>query len=274
VTDTWICDGGRLSYTEIGAGDRLRESTVREGDRAPVPVSYEQAIEAAAARLRKVIDASGAGALVALASPHASNEDLFTLRRVCDALGISARGAAVVRGREDGRLIRAEKAANAEGARRLGFGDAAPVLARIRRGEARGALVLGHDALHESHLGGPEAFAGLDALVLLDTHQSALMKVAHVVIPVRHAAEKHGTYVNSAGRVQRSVPAVEPAFHAASEGEVLARLGAALGQAGFAGGWDAAAVSRQIGLAVPDFAGADLDSVGELGRPLASAKGA
>ena len=42
---------------------------------------------------------------------------------------------------------KAEKAANAEGARKLGFGDPEPALERIRSGAAAAALVLGHDVL-------------------------------------------------------------------------------------------------------------------------------
>ena len=272
VNDTWICDEGRLSYRAIGGGARLREASVREGDAPPRPAGYETAVEAAAERLRAVVDARGADALVVLASPHATNEDLFTLRRFCDALGVSTRGAAVVRGRADALLIKAEKAANAEGARRLGFGDPAEVLAKLRGGGAAAALVLGHDALDEALLGGPDSFAGLEALVLLDAYQSPLVKLAHVALPVRHVAEKNGTLTNVAGRVQRVVPAVEPAWEAWSDGEVVARLGAALGLPGFDGDWSPGEVSRSLSESVDDFAGVHLGNVGDGGRPLADAE--
>ena len=72
----------------------------------------------------RAVDASGPGVVVALASPHATNEDLFTLRRLLEALGTaSAAGVAVRSGRADALLIKAEKAANAAGARALGFGE-------------------------------------------------------------------------------------------------------------------------------------------------------
>jgi predicted molibdopterin-dependent oxidoreductase YjgC len=87
------------------------------------------------------------------------------------------------------------------------------------------------------------------------------------------AAEKRGTLTNHAGRVQRTSPAVEPAFDAWSEGEVLLRLGQALGLAGFAPGiaWDARDFSKQLAQAVPAFAGCDYDGVGDEGRPLGGA---
>jgi predicted molibdopterin-dependent oxidoreductase YjgC len=129
-------------------------------------------------------------------------------------------------------------------------------------------LVLGHDVLDPRWLADETPLAGLDTVVLLDTHHSDLERVAHVVLPARHAAEKLGTLTNHAGRVQRVVPAVEPAHPALAEGEWLARLGAALGLPGFEGGFDARLVSKQIGAVVPAFAGLDVDSVGDAGLPL------
>ncbi|MGI9591953.1 MAG: molybdopterin-dependent oxidoreductase, partial [Myxococcota bacterium] len=176
------------------------------------------------------------------------------LRRFCDALGVEAAGTPVVTGRSDERLIRAEKAANSEGARKLGFGDPEPALERIRSGEAKAALVLGHDAMDADYLGGPEALAGLETVVLLDSHQSTLVKAAHVVLPTRVPAEKHGTLTNHAGLVQRVVPALEPAWDAWSEGELLSLLGQALGLEGFDGRWDAREVSKALAASHPELA--------------------
>jgi hypothetical protein len=66
-------------------------------------------------------------------------------------------------------------------------------------------------------------------------------------------------------------PAVEPAHQALAEGDLMLRLGRALGLAGFEGGWDAGSVSRSIGAVVPAFAGVDIDSVGAEGLPLRGA---
>jgi len=131
--------------------------------------------------------------------------------------------------------------------------------------------VLGHDLLDAAYLGagGVEALAKLDTIVVLDSHASDLQRVAHVLLPTRVAAEKHGTLTNHAGRVQKVVPAVEPAFDARSEGELLAALGAALGLPGFDGRFDPLEASKALAESVPAFAGASLDSVGDGGTPLA-----
>jgi len=271
VNDTWICDAGRLSYKAIGARSRLAEPLVRAASGALRPAGLDAALGEAAGRLRRLVDAKGPGVVAAIASAHATNEDLAVFRRFLAALGVEAAGVAVVVGESDDLLVRAEKAANAAGARALGFGEAGPVLARLRAGGVEALLSMGHDVLHETLLGGVEPLAGLDSVIVLDTHHSELERVAHVVLPARHAAEKHGTLTNAAGRVQRVRPAVEPHFEAWPEGELIARLGAALGLAGFDGTFDVAAVSRGLASLAPAFQGIDLESVGDAGRPLGGA---
>jgi NADH-quinone oxidoreductase subunit G len=275
VNDTWICDAGRMSYKQIGSPDRVDRTLVRGADGVLETRPYEAAVEEAAARLRRLVDEKGPGVVAAVASPHATNEDLSALRRLLDALGTDAAGVAVPRGEADPLLVKEEKAANATGARALGFSDASAVVDRLRGGGVDALLVLGHDVAGPGYLDGDLAsLARIDTVILLDTHHSELERVAHVVFPGRHAAEKLGTLTNHAGRVQRVEPAVEPSFEAHAEGETLCRIGAALALEGFegaAGGWDPHAVSKQLGEAHAAFAGRDVDSVGSAGLPLAGA---
>jgi NADH-quinone oxidoreductase subunit G len=246
VNDTWICDAGRMTYKAIGSASRLERALVRDEKGLLQAAPYAEAIRAAAARLRRVIDAKGPGVVAALASPHATNEDLFTLGRLAAALGVQTTGVAVRTGDADDLLVKAEKAANASGARALGFADAAGVVDRIRAGGVDALVALGHDVLDPAYLGDPQALAHLDTVIVLDTHRSELERAAHVVLPVRVAAEKDGHLTNHAGLVQRVVPAVEPAFEAYADGEVLSRLGAALGVPGFEEKWDPRAAQRDL----------------------------
>jgi NADH-quinone oxidoreductase subunit G len=235
VNDTWICDAGRLSYRTIGGADRLRQPLVRGELGVPEAVSLEAAIAEAAERITRLVDAKGAGVIAGIASAHATNEDLATFRRFLEALGTETAGVAVVRGEADALLVKEEKAANAEGARALGFADAGAVVERIRGGGVEAVVMLGHDLLHPQYLDGEAPLADLETVIALDTHASALERVAHVLIPTRVAAEKRGTLTNHAGRVQPVEPAVEPGWEVFGEGDVLARLGAALGLSGFGG---------------------------------------
>ena len=163
-----------------------------------------------------------------LVSPHATNEDLAVARRFLDALGSTQAGFALVRGRKDALLIKEEKAANAAGARALGFEDAAPLLDRVRGGAV--------EALHRD---GPRrarrrptrarraALDGVDTLVLLDTHRSQLERSRTSCC--RRASPRRSTARSPTSRdsCRRVQPAVEPAFEARAEGEALWRLGAA-----------------------------------------------
>ncbi len=275
VNETWICDEGRMSYARISADDRIQLAQVRDAGGVLREAAVDEAIAEAAARLRGVIERDGGGAVGVWASPHSTNEDLFVASRLAAGLG-GPTGVAVPRGREDKLLIRAEKAANAAGARALGFDDASALLEQVHAGAVKALIMVGQDALGAGVLSDLDALRGLDTLVLLDTHHSAIEGVAAVVLPARHAAEKRGTLTNHAGYVQRVVPALEPAFDARDEGAICWALGAALGLEGFAGPYDATAVSKAIGESVAAYAGVDVESVGDGGRPanLALADGA
>jgi NADH-quinone oxidoreductase subunit G len=272
VNDTWICDPGRLSYKRIGSPDRLKVPMARGELGVPEPVPPQRAIEAAAARLRKLVETKGAGVIAGVASAHATNEDLFTLRRLLSALGSETSGVAIPLWQADELLRKPEAAANGEGARALGFGDAAAVVDRLRAGGVEGLILLGHDLLDARYLGAGamEQLGRLDTLIALDSHASELQRVAHVLLPSRVAAEKWGTLTNHAGRVQRVQPVVEPMVEALAEGEWLSRLGAALGLPGFDGRFEPREVAKQLSASVPAFAGVDFDSVGDAGRPLAA----
>jgi NADH-quinone oxidoreductase subunit G len=273
VNQTWMCDAGRLSYKEIAADDRLTGVALRKGSGLE-PTTLAEGARAAADRLRRVAEAKGGGDVIAgCASAHATNEDLYLFKKLLAGLGTEAAAVPVVTGEADALLVKAEKAANAAGARALGFADPRGVLERIRGGGIDAVIVLGHDLLDEAFLGDTAALANLDTVILLDTNHSDLERVAHVVFPTRHAAEKSGTLTNHAGRVQRIEQAVEPNFESYADGEVLCALGAALGLEGFDGSYDPSAVSKEMASAVPAFEGLDLDSLGPEGADLPGSPG-
>jgi NADH-quinone oxidoreductase subunit G len=271
VNETWLCDAGRMSYKEIGAASRLRSAYVRAESGRLEPVSVDAAVSHAARRIRSLIDARGPGGLAGIASPHATNEDLFSFRRFLEALGAEVSGVAVARGAPDALLLKEERAANAAGARAIGFEDARAVIDRLHAGGLDGLIVMGHELLDPAYLGDASALQRLDTVVVLDSEHSALQRVAHAILPTRHAAERDGTLTNHAGRVQRVFAAVEPAFEALTEGDALFRLAQQLELRGFDGAYDVRATAKALSQALPAFAGIDLDTVGEYGRTLVGA---
>ncbi len=271
VNETWMCDEGRMSYKRLGSADRLERPLVRGELGIPEASDFDDAVAAAAERIARLRDSKGAGVIAGVASPHATNEDLFVFRRFLDALGAGVSAVAVPTGRADELLIQAEKAANASGARALGFDDAKSLCDRIQSGGVDGLIVMGSDLLGEGYLGDASALGNIDTVIGLDTHASDLQRTADVLFATRVAAEKWGTLTNHAGHVQRVQPAIEPIADARSEGEVIAAIGAALGLPGFDGGFDPLAVSKALSEAVPAFANASFDAVGDGGAPLSKA---
>jgi len=86
INETWIPDRDRFSYEGIYAPDRLRAPMLRvEGQWREV--SWETALEAAAALLRDAVKESGAGRTGFLASPGSTNEEAYLLARLARGLG-------------------------------------------------------------------------------------------------------------------------------------------------------------------------------------------
>ena len=249
VNDTWMCDHGRLSYKELSR-NRLDQPSA-DGAHA----AYDAAVKAAGAALRSALDAGGR--VIGVATPFAANEDLWVLRKLLAEIGAQPASFAVPRGEADDLLIREEKAPNASGARALGF-----VESSARLGPAALALVLGHTTPLA-------ALADVDRVVLIDTHRSELSERAHVALPARTHAEYEGSFTSWKNRAQRFSPILEPAFEAGSMGAVLAQIAAAAGLAGWDGPYEPRAVSRELAAAVPAFAEASLERLGDQGVELA-----
>jgi NADH-quinone oxidoreductase subunit G len=288
VNDTWMCDHGRLSYHFAQDETRVRTPMVRDGAQATpatgngtgADVKYaatlDAALEAAAEKLRGAISVQGAGAIGVLGSPHLTNEDLFRLVQLVQALGTPNFDMIVPVGPADDFLIKPEKAANATGARTLGVKpgdggkDAQAILEGAKSGELRVLVIVGSaDAARVlGEAGIKDAVAKLDALIVVDATRSPLTDAATVVLPGLVWAEKDGTFTNHAGRVQRIRQAMEPQADLLPEGALFVRLGALVARGAAPGAYDASATLREIAQAVPAFAGVGFDTLGSAGLAL------
>jgi NADH-quinone oxidoreductase subunit G len=59
VDDGWLCDAGRFAYPALGGDARVSEPLIRDGGELR-PVSWERALEAAAAGLTRAGEHTGA----------------------------------------------------------------------------------------------------------------------------------------------------------------------------------------------------------------------
>jgi len=244
VNQTWICDHGRMSYKGLTEG-RCTEASVK--GRA---VKFDEAVAAASDAVRSALDSKRP--IVAVASPFASNEDLFVLRRLLDDLGCERASFSVPRGDADELLIHAEKCPNAAGARALGFEESELPIA-----EAAVALILGPVPA--------ERVSAAETRIQLATHTGDLTCDAQIVLPVRSHAEYLGSFTNAERRVQRFAPYLEPLFEAWSFGDVLTQIARAAKVPGWEQAHDVMRVSRELAESVESFVDASLDALGSNG---------
>jgi NADH-quinone oxidoreductase subunit G len=82
VDDGWLCDKGRFGYQMITSSDRITEPMVRR-DGALVPVSWEEALKAAAVGLRE----AGERTAAVVGGPSSNEEGYLVQRILRNALG-------------------------------------------------------------------------------------------------------------------------------------------------------------------------------------------
>ncbi len=206
VNSYWMCDHGRKAVVGWGTGARLEVPMVREDGRL-LPVEWPRALDALVEALR-----AGPGPARAIVSAGASNESLFILRKLMDAVGFEAGFFRVPTGPEQvlkgfpTLALRTERVPNARGAELLGF----------ERGEDISAALRGHGGtifvLDESLMGAADG-VGQDAslFVHIGTRlDDRARDLADIVLPATTFAEMDGSFTNLEGRVQRFSQAVRP----------------------------------------------------------------
>ncbi len=236
VNAYWMCDEGRGNYEWMNRGDRLEVPLVMGADGAVTAMGWAEALEALLETLQGLEGVPVRG----VASPLASNEDLFSLRALVDALG---GGELVYRSRRAPDEVtlpgfpklarRRDLAPNVEGAGLLGMSRVGDDEGLGGLHEVRGhggvVLVLGDELADQEDGFGADA----DLFVYLGSYPSPAAASARFVLPVTTFAEQEGSFTNHEGRVQRFWPALQgpgaarPAWLVL--GSLLARLQGAPG---------------------------------------------
>ncbi|ENO93519.1 NADH dehydrogenase subunit G [Thauera sp. 28] len=86
VNECWLSDKDRFSYEALSVPERLSTPLIRQGGQWK-QVDWQAALEFAASGLRGIAQDHGASAIGALASPHATLEELFLLQKLVRGLG-------------------------------------------------------------------------------------------------------------------------------------------------------------------------------------------
>ena len=266
VNGHWMCDYGRGRYEWMNRGDRLEEPFARGDDGWSAP-GWRGALASLAERLGEC-----RGPVHAVASAHASNEDLGALRELVERLGggdaayraarapdeVPLPGFPVLTRRRD--LVPNVRGAELLGLRRVGGDDGAGGLDEMAA--STGTLIVLGDELADQ----PEEFGSrAELFVYLGAHPAPAARGAHFVLPATTFAEQEGSFTNAQTRVQRFQPALRAAGSAQPAWRVLGSLAASLG--GPPPPASAAEAFGRLAARVPEYEGLGYDQLGARGAP-------
>jgi NADH-quinone oxidoreductase subunit G len=275
VNGYWMCDEGRLNYKFVNTERVLKCVVENAGEK--YEASFENALGEAGPLIGAGAKPTGSGSggesapeepLFVVVSATATLEEMFA----CKLLSRARRDTTLIcvrhvpDGVEDNLLRKSDRHPNLKGAELLGIG-----IADFRTGAETVAVPAGVPsppkdavalAVGFDYALGPaleKYFEKFARIVVISARESALTRMARVLIPGLTFAEKEGLVVNFEGHVQKLAPALDKLWDRVPPWQVVARL------AGESGLDTIAALRRRIAAEEPVFSGIDLNSVGATG---------
>jgi len=274
VNRWWICDEGRYGWIDVHDPRRLTVARRREAGSA-VPVDNRVLAAELDRRLRQVTRP-----IAAVLSPLLTIEEAHLLGsylRSIDPGTLLVPGPVPTIGQDErfpgGFAIRAEKCPNSRGVGHVIEGLAGSdqpkiatfdeLLARVERGQIGAVWVAGGYRQPWIDEATAARFAPLELLVVQDLFPSPLSDQATYELPSAAFAERAGSYVNRADRLQSVDRAVRPPRGVLGEGPLFWQL------SGRTGVYQAAVVLEEVAQKIAYFAAA-AGCVGPLGVDLRS----
>ena len=232
VNSHWICDEGRYCFHDLTAGERVMSPMIRQ-EGGLTPTTWEKALQAVLSGLRS------APPLAGVMSGRSTNEEAFLFVKLMKKLSPAAELEVLYQERNltdiEKILMSPDRAPNFRGAREMGVASNGGFESQLRKmieGHFSGAYIVGEDVVSAAE--DPDqvrnALEKLSFLVVQESRLTATAKLAHVVLPATHFAEKEGTYTNRRGRVQKVNAAVIPPEGVLQDAETFARLLDAAGE--------------------------------------------
>ena len=266
VNSCWMPDSHRLNYHFINSESRLKTPLVKS---APAP--WSTAIAEAARQLQAIEP----GRIAMIASARMTNEELFLAKRLAKALRVEQIDILPRPQEGDGFLVSNDGNPNTTGAKLLGIAGVSPgakldgIAAAIASGAVQGLIVLGEDATKCGIAEGD--LAKLQSLVVLDILPNKTTPHATVLLPASSFAEKRGSMINLAGRIQRLGRAIPAPGQARDDWEILRDLIVAVG--GQNGVYSIEEVFKAMASESESLSGLSLAGIGDLGTERALAEG-
>lgn len=267
VNHWWMCDEGRWGFHHVHS-ERRQIGAERRAEAGYQSLEWHEVVSELQARL------PATGRLAAVVSPHLTVEEAFLLAtwiRSCDEQALLVQGPVPVIGDDEqfakGFTIRAEKCPNRRGVEEVLRHFAGEVLSfdeflavAAERG-IRGAWISGGYKTDWIDRDQAAALAALDLVVVQDLFDSPLWRQATYRLPGAAFAEREGSYVNHADRLQWATWAIRPPAGVRVEGSLYWTL---LGRPGL---YQPRRVLDEVAATIDYFAAA-AEPVGPLGVDL------
>ncbi len=264
VNSAWMCDRGRLDFHYVNSEFRLTDPMVKTAGGKHEVTTWKNAVGTAA----RAFEGLRGDAVAIVASGRFTNEELFFVKRLAEALQTSQVDVVPRIGLGDDYLSAADKNSNSNGVRKILGIEPGEKLAAIRAGvasgEIKGVLALGENLVKADF--DKTALGKLQALVSLHILANATAELSQVVLPGSAYAEKRGSMINVTGRLQRLNKAVSSPGSARDTWEILRDLVVALG--GSNGLYSVDDVFKRLAVEVPELEGLTLGRIGDLGVPV------
>jgi len=231
VNSAWMPDSHRLNFHYIDGEARLTEPLERGTGILPVSsvpsfstTTWPAAIASAAAKIK----ATPAAQTAIIASGRMTNEELFLTRALAAEIGTGQLALVPRFAEADALLIAADRNPNTTGAKLVlvtedPFANLNSIREGVRNGSIKSLIVLGEDIITDAAFTA-EDLGKLDFLLQTSVLANPTAEQAHIVLPSAAFAEKRGSMVNLAGRLQRLNRAVEPQGQAHDDWEILRDL--------------------------------------------------
>jgi NADH-quinone oxidoreductase subunit G len=266
VNSEWMCDQGRLGFHYIHNADRLIQPVAKVGQ-GKMPTPWSEIIPRLAAQLRELKPSQ----IAIVASGRLTNEEAFLLSEIRRTLGGDEVLCDIVprMGEADGILRSADLNPNSKGLELFGLSNQGKTLGQIRHGVDTGrieAVLVLHENLAGDAAWPLTSIQKIKVLAVQSILPCPTSELADYVLPGASFAEKRGSMINGAGRLQRLNKAIPVPGQAMDDFQILLQLKAALG--GGNGIHSIEEVFKAMAEATPAFAGLSLSKIGDLGIDL------
>jgi NADH-quinone oxidoreductase subunit G len=268
VNSCWMPDSHRLNYVCPTDEDRLTAALIKV-DNVHEETCWENALEAAADALKQF----SPGEIAIIASGRQTNEELFMMRTLAAELGIESLAIVAREEASDDMLISADRNPNTTGAKLiLQDNDATATLATFRegiyKGDIKAVFVASEDLLEEADFSADDLEA-LELLISIHTSANATAQASDIVLPGAGSAEKRGSMVNVAGRLQMLNAACIPPADARTDWKIIRDLILTLsGESAEQAPQSIEALFQTIATSIPEFDGKSLASLSDVGETI------